>query len=187
MHAHAVEDGHKSIGCLSGQVTETAGICQDAGSALKRRTAGHDFIFGFHEADDMPDIDVFRGAGQADATIPAPGFSCLSRDDSRGRTNDRHAPPARPGVGRVETCSKRAKARPAYFHYGRQVSLFTAGHSPGVVLGRPPDKEAALLEKAFLRASFKIPHAVWQHHPPRLPVAVTGKEKRVLLLFFRRP
>ncbi len=73
MHAHAVEDGHKSIGCLSGQVTETAGICQDAGSALKRRTAGHDFTFGFHEADDMPDIDVFRGAGQADATIPAPG------------------------------------------------------------------------------------------------------------------
>ena len=73
MHAHAVEDGHKSIGCLSGQVTETAGICQDAGSALKWRTAGHDLTFGFHEADDMPDIDVFRGAGQADATIPAPG------------------------------------------------------------------------------------------------------------------
>lgn len=73
MYAHAVENGHESIGCLSGQVTETAGIRQDAGPAMKRGAAGHDLAFGFHEADDMPDIDVFRGAGQADASISAPG------------------------------------------------------------------------------------------------------------------
>lgn len=60
MHTHAVEDGHEGIGCLSGQVTETAGICQDAGSALKRRTAGHDLAFGFHEADDMSDIGIYQ-------------------------------------------------------------------------------------------------------------------------------
>ncbi|ARW18473.1 hypothetical protein S101446_03399 (plasmid) [Komagataeibacter europaeus] len=73
MHTHAVEDGHEGIGCLPGQVTETAGIRQNTGSALKRRTTLYDFAFGFHEADDMPDIDIFRGPGQADAAIPAPG------------------------------------------------------------------------------------------------------------------
>lgn len=113
-----------------------------------------------------------------------PPFSCLSRDDSRGRRNDRYASPARPGVGRVETCSKRAKARPAYFHYGRQVSLFTAGHSPGVVLSRPPDKEAALLEKAFLRAFSKIPYAVCQHHPLRPLAIVTKREMRARFMYF---
>lgn len=60
-----------------------------------------------------------------------------------------HLPHDPPGVGRVVTCSKRAKPRPAYFHNDGQVSPFTAGHSPGVVLGRPPDKEAALLEKRY--------------------------------------